>query len=190
MKNVPTTFQKFANQVLGGFEDFGAAYLDDITVFSSAWEEDLQHLCELLKALQKAGLTIKASKCQIGQVSVVYLGHKVGSGQVALLHPKLDPILAWELPNTETEVRDVLGSTGYYRRFVKGYGTIVAPLTELTSKKQPRKVIWTDGCQTAFDGLKAARCTAHVLKPPDFSKEFLCRLMLQSMCESSVDTAK
>ncbi|KAJ1199297.1 hypothetical protein NDU88_003134 [Pleurodeles waltl] len=173
MKNAPATFQRLVNQVLAGLDEFSAAYLDDIAVFSSTWEEHLQHLWRVLEALQKAGLTIKASKCQIGQGSVVYLGHQVGSGQVAPLQPKIDTILAWEPPKTQTEVRAFLGLTGYYRRFVKGYGTIVTPLTELTSKKQPKKVIWTEACQNAFDALKAAMCTAPVLKAPDYSTEFV-----------------
>ncbi|KAJ1110626.1 hypothetical protein NDU88_007975 [Pleurodeles waltl] len=173
MKNAPATFQRLVNQVLAGLDEFSAAYLDDIAVFSSTWEGHLQHLWRVLEALQKAGLTIKASKCQIGQGSVVYLGHQVGSGQVAPLQPKIDTILAWEPPKTQTEMRAFLGLTGYYRRFVKGYGTIVTPLTELTSKKQPKKVIWTEACQNAFDALKAAMCTAPVLKAPDYSKEFV-----------------
>ncbi|KAJ1090264.1 hypothetical protein NDU88_003399 [Pleurodeles waltl] len=40
-------------------------------------------------------------------------------------------------------------------------------------KKQPKKVIWTEACQTAFEALKAAMCMAPVLKAPDFSKEFV-----------------
>ncbi|KAJ1127696.1 hypothetical protein NDU88_006089 [Pleurodeles waltl] len=115
MKNAPATFQRLVNQVLAGLDEFSAAYLDDIAVFSSTWEEHLQHLWRVLEALKKAGLTIKASKCQIGQGSVVYLGHQ----------------------------------------------------------KQPRKVIWTEACQNAFDALKAAMCTALVLKAPDYSKEFV-----------------
>ncbi|KAJ1152736.1 hypothetical protein NDU88_005511 [Pleurodeles waltl] len=129
MMNNPDTLHLLVNQVLDGREAFSAAYLDDITVFSSSWEEHLQHLCEVLKNLQRAGLTNKASKCQIGQGSVVYLGHQVGSGQVARLQQQIYTIPAWEPPKTQT--------------------------------------------QAAFDALKAAMCTAPVLKAPDFSKEFV-----------------
>ncbi|KAJ1134546.1 hypothetical protein NDU88_000997, partial [Pleurodeles waltl] len=65
------------NQVLAGLESFSTAYLDDIAVFSSTWQDHLVHLRKVLKALQSAGLSIKASKCQIGQGTVVYLGHLV-----------------------------------------------------------------------------------------------------------------
>ncbi|KAJ1130021.1 hypothetical protein NDU88_008379 [Pleurodeles waltl] len=167
LKNAPASFQRLVNGVLAGKDAFCAAYLDDISVYSSSWEEHLLHLKEVLQALQQAGLTIKASKCQIGQGSVVYLGHLVGGGKVQPLQAKIETIKAWQPPRTQTEVRVFLGLTGYYRRFVKGYGTIVSPLTELTSKKQPRLVNWTEACQKAFDSLKEAMCTAPVLKAPD-----------------------
>ncbi|KAJ1099626.1 hypothetical protein NDU88_004725 [Pleurodeles waltl] len=62
MKNAPATFQRLVNQVLTGLDDFSAAYLDDIAMFSSTLEEHLQHLGRVLEALQKAGITIKLEK--------------------------------------------------------------------------------------------------------------------------------
>ncbi|KAJ1178382.1 hypothetical protein NDU88_003628 [Pleurodeles waltl] len=173
LKNAPVTFQRLVNQVLAGLESFSAAYLDDIAVFSSTWQDHLVYLKKVLKALQSAGLSIKASKFQIGQGTVVYLGHLVGGGQVQPLQPKIQTILDWAAPKTQTQVRAFLGLTGYYRRFVKGYGSIVTALTELTSKKMPKKVNWTVECQQAFDTLKQAMCTAPVLKAPDYSKQFI-----------------
>ncbi|KAJ1217646.1 hypothetical protein NDU88_005239 [Pleurodeles waltl] len=163
MKNAPATCQPLVNGVLAGKDPYCAAYLP-IAVNSSGWEE-------VLPALQQAGLTIKASKCQIGQGSVVYLGHLVGGGKVQPLQAKIETIKAWQPPRTQTEVRSFLGLTGYYCRFVKGYGTIVSPLTELTSKKQPRLVNWTEACQKAFDTLREAICMAPMFKAPDYSQE-------------------
>ncbi|KAJ1203961.1 hypothetical protein NDU88_007742 [Pleurodeles waltl] len=61
LKNPPATFQWLVNGVLAGKDAFCAAYLDDIAVYSSSWEENLLHLKEVLQALQQAGLTIKAT---------------------------------------------------------------------------------------------------------------------------------
>ncbi|KAJ1210124.1 hypothetical protein NDU88_005492 [Pleurodeles waltl] len=66
LKNAPATFQRLVNGVLAGKDAYCVAYLDDKAVYSSSWEEHLLHLKEVLKALRQAGLTIKASKCQIG----------------------------------------------------------------------------------------------------------------------------
>ncbi|KAJ1172733.1 hypothetical protein NDU88_004576 [Pleurodeles waltl] len=176
LKNAPATFQRLVNRVLAGKDAYCSGYLDDIAVHSSSWEEHLLYLKEVLQALQQAGLTIKASKCQIGQGSVVYLRQLVGGGKVQPLQAKIETVKACQPPRTQTEVRAFLGLTGYYCRFVKGYATIVSPLIELTSKKQPRLLNWTEACQKAFDSLKKAMCTAPVLKAPDYSQEFIVQI--------------
>ncbi|KAJ1134269.1 hypothetical protein NDU88_000722 [Pleurodeles waltl] len=172
LKNAPATFQRLVNTVLQGLEAFSEAYLDDIAVFSSSWDDHLVHLWNVLEALQKAGLTIKASKCQIGQGKVVYLGHLVGGEQIAPLQGKIQTIIDWVPPTTQTQVRAFPGLTGYYRRFIKNYGSIAAPLNDLSSKKKPKKVLWTANCQKAFEELKQAMCSAPVLKSPCYSKKF------------------
>ncbi|KAJ1110071.1 hypothetical protein NDU88_007426 [Pleurodeles waltl] len=93
MKNAPATFQRLVNTVLQGLESFSAAYLDDIAVFSSTWDDNLVHLGNVLEVLQKGGLTINASKCQIGQGKVVSLGHLVGGEQIAPLQGKIQTIM-------------------------------------------------------------------------------------------------
>ena len=76
---------------------------------------------------------LKANKYQIGQGSVVYMGRLVGGDHVQPLQPKIQTIVAWEPSKTQTQVRAFLDLIGYYRRFVKKYCTVVAPLTELFS---------------------------------------------------------
>ncbi|KAJ1159025.1 hypothetical protein NDU88_011695 [Pleurodeles waltl] len=173
LKNAPATYQGLVNTVLQGLEAFSAAYLDDIAVFSSTWDDQLVHLWKVLEALQKAGLTFKASKCQIGQGKVVYLGHLVGGEQIAPLQVKIQTIIDWVPPTTQTRVRAFLGLRGYHRRFIKNYGSIAVPLTDLTSKKMPKKVSWTASCQKAFEELKQTMCYAPVLKSPCYSKKFI-----------------
>ncbi|XP_069502504.1 uncharacterized protein [Ambystoma mexicanum] len=127
---------------------------DDIAVFSTTWMDCVKHLGIVLQALQKAHLTIKASKCQIGQGSVIYLGHEVVGGRIQQLPRKVQAVQDWSTPKKQTQVRAFLGLTGYYRNFIADYGTIAATLTALTTTKKPKKVSWSEECEKAFQGLK------------------------------------
>ena len=70
-------------------------------------------------------------------------------------------------------MRAFLGLTGYYRKFIQGYATIAAPLTNLTKKNAPNRVEWTSQCDYAFRSLKTMLCSSPVLRSPDFTSEFI-----------------
>jgi len=63
LRNAPGTFQKLAQKVLLGLHKFTAVYLDDILIFSAAWQEHIAHITEVLIRITQAGLTLKSSKC-------------------------------------------------------------------------------------------------------------------------------
>jgi hypothetical protein len=73
-------------------------------------------------------------------------------------------------PQNVSQVRSFLGRSGFYRRFVKDFGTIAAPINELTNKEVPFK--WEEAQQKAFEELKMKLTTAPVLALSDFSKTF------------------
>ncbi|GFW37594.1 retrovirus-related Pol polyprotein from transposon gypsy [Trichonephila clavipes] len=64
--------------LLRNCEDFAVPYLDDIAIFSLAWDDHLKHLKDVFDRLRSAKLHIKPSKCQFAQAYVKYLGHFVG----------------------------------------------------------------------------------------------------------------
>ena len=74
---------------------------------------------------------------------------------------KIEAIIDWPRPTTVTEVRSFMGLVGYYRRFVKDFSKIAAPLTRLTQKNV--KFIWTDRYEEHFQLLKDLLTSAPVL---------------------------
>ncbi|CAM5076925.1 unnamed protein product [Natator depressus] len=173
LRNAPATFQRLVDGLLAGLGEYAVAYLDDVAIFSDSWADHLEHLQKVLERIREAGLTVKAKKCQIGLNKVTYLGHQVGQGTISPLQAKVDAIQKWPVPKSKKQVQSFLGLAGYYRRFVPHYSQIAAPLTDLTKKKQPNAVQWTEKCQKAFNKLKATLMSDPVLRAPDFDKPFL-----------------
>ena len=74
------------------------------------------------------------------------------------------------VPNSAKEIKQFLGLTGYYRKFVPRFADISRPLTTLT--KKDAKFKWTSACQKSFELLKEALCGEPVLKYADTSKPY------------------
>ena len=76
------------------------------------------------------------SKCEFAKTSLVYLGHIIGGGHLRVDPTKVAVIVNWPRPNTVTEIRIFLGAVQYWRKFISGFSSIVAPLHALTSIKE------------------------------------------------------
>lgn len=113
---------------------------------------------------------MKRSKCAFGTPSVAYLGHVISASEVAMDGDKVAAVASWPQPASARGLRGFLGLVGFYRRFIKDFGTVAVPLTQLLCKDSFR---WSDDATAAFTALKTALATASVLHLPNFTKPFM-----------------
>ena len=99
-----------------------------------------------------------------------YLDHVISVTGVAADSAKIRSMETWPTPTTTTALHGFLGLTGYYRKFIKNYGTIAASLTQLLTKDGFH---WSEIAEKAFLTLKQAMIQAPVLALPDFAKQFV-----------------
>ncbi len=171
LTNAPAKFCTLMNKVLAPFLDkFVVVYLDDIVVYSKTLEEDVDHLRQVFRTLRDNQLYVKKEKCSFAQGEVAFLGHIIGGGKLRMDQSKVQAIQEWEPPTKVTELRSFLGLVNYYRRFIRGYSSIAAPLTDLL--KKGKNWDWSSRCQQAFEELKKAIVEETVLTLPDYGKPF------------------
>ncbi|KAA0037057.1 Ty3/gypsy retrotransposon protein [Cucumis melo var. makuwa] len=170
LTNAPSTFQALMNQVFKPYlRRFVLVFFDDILVYSQGIDEHIQHLEVVLGLLKEKELYVNLEKCSFAKARISYLGHFISEQGIEADPEKIRAVSEWPTLTNVREVRGFLGLTGYYRRFVKDYGAIAAPLTQLLKKGAYK---WDAETETAFDKLKKAMMTLPVLAMPDFNLPF------------------
>ena len=170
--NAPATFQRLMNTVLNGtLWKFTMDYIDDINIYSTSWEEHLEHVKEVLTRLRKAGLMINPDKCHFGTQELQFLGHIVGINGVKPDPEKIDKVKNYPTPKSISDVRRFMGLASYYRKFIKDFSTVAKPLFDLFRGEQQFK--WGENQEKSFRLLKEKLTTTPVLKYPDYNREFI-----------------
>ena len=146
-------------------------YVDDIIIFSSSFEDHLQHLEEVFRRLRDAGLKLSPKKCFFAKQKLHYLGFVISKDGIEADPKKVEKILNLKPPKDAKGVKSLLGLTAFYKKFIPQYSQVCAPLFNLLKKNN--KFMWSESAQNALDQLKIALTSAPVLAFPDMSREFI-----------------
>ena len=170
--NAPATFQRLMDRVLCGLTWRQClVYIDDILVFSSTFEQHLQHLDEVLARVSEAGLKLKPSKCLFANDEVNYLGFKISKDGLRATDEKTEAVLKTPSPETPKKLYSFLCSMNYYRTLIPKFGERTENLYAAANSKS-RSLKWTDSLLKSFNWLKQALVTAPILVFPRFDRPF------------------
>jgi len=141
LTNSPATFQTIMNNLFRDLINQGdtAAFIDDILVATDTEEGHNESVEEVLKRLEENDLFVKSEKCKWKVREVEFLGVVISPRGVEMQKEKVKGVLNWPAPRNVKKVQKFLGLANYYRRFIKDFTRIAAPLHVLVRKEQKWK---------------------------------------------------
>jgi len=146
-----------------------ATFINDILVATDMEEGHDKLVEEVLKRLEENNLFVKPEKCKWKVREVEFLEVMIGPKGVEMQRKKVKGVLNWPAPRNIKEVQTFLGLANYYRRFIKDFAKIAAPLHMLVRKEQKWK--WKKEQKEAFEKLKAVFTTESILAILDINRK-------------------
>lgn len=173
LKNAPATFQRAMNSILADYIGIICfVYLDDIIIIGYNLENHLENVSKVLKRLADFNLKIQLDKCEFLRTETEFLGHVITPNGIKANPDKIQKILEWQLPTTSKQIKQFLGLTGYYRRFIKDYSKITKPFTKYLKKDVDININDKD-YKESFEKLKTIISSDQVLAYPDYNLPFI-----------------
>ena len=194
--NAPSVSVRFGAKLFHDFLDkFMVVFIDDLLVYSKTEEEHMKHLELVLQRLIDYRIYVKPGKCHFFQEQCQYLGLGISYDGLFISDHRKKAIEEWPAPNEpsnelqsrakrgrqsrkrdgKTGIRSFLGVVGFFRKFVRGYAKLAAPLTDIL--KDENDFRWGEEQQRAFEALKSAITSAEVLQIPSPSRDHPIILM-------------
>ncbi|UYV64114.1 K02A2.6-like, partial [Cordylochernes scorpioides] len=143
-------------------------YLDDILVTGKDEMEHDLRLREVLKSIQRMGLTLKKEKCEFKKSSLIFLGCRIDAEGIHPTEEKCEAIKNFPKPENKKELQSFLGLLNFYSKFLKDRTTVLEPLHRLLNKRNCWK--WKEVEDRAFREAKNLIQSDMVLTPYDARK--------------------
>ena len=176
--NAPATFQRCMMRIFSDFvEKIIEVFMDDFTIYGDTFDHCLGNLALVLERCMETNLVLNYEKCHFMVEQGIVLGHVVSARGLEVDKAKIDIILSLPYPSSVREIRSFLGHAGFYRRFIKDFSHIAAPLCKLLIKDID--FIFSKECKVAFDLLKSKLTSVPIIQPPNWDLPF------EIMCDAS-----
>ena len=187
LSNAPSTFMRLMNKIFQDYnEKFLVIYLDDILIFSCSLEENLKHLNMVFKRLQEHKLIINHEKCTFLKKELTFLGFVISQCTLKMYPSKFEAIVNWPPPKTQSDVKSFHGLALFYRKFVKNFSHVCAPILDTIKGGRKVKFVWTKEANDAFGYLKSRIAQYPILTLPDFNKVFIVETYASNLAIGAV----
>lgn len=171
LSSAPSFFSRVVHTALEPLLYRGViCYLDDCLAYGRTETEHKNNLEITLRLLHNAGFKLKLSKCFWYQKEIEFLGFKISGKGVEMSESKIKPLLEMGRPKTPRQIKVLTGYYNYYRKWIKNYASIAAPLYELTKKNVP--FVWGEKQEESFLALRNCIINGPCLRLPIMSRQF------------------
>lgn len=135
LTNAPSTFMRLMNEILKDLSgNFVIVYLDDTLIISQSKEENLRHLRLAVRSLQQEKLLINLKKCSFMKTKLIFLGFVISKEGLKMDLENIKAIVEWSSPRNVNEGRSFHGLASFYRKFIRNFSSICAPIIETIKK--------------------------------------------------------
>ena len=171
LSSSPGFFQSLVERMMMGLKGSTCVcFLDDILSGSPTFEGMLANLRLIFERILASEMLLSPKKVELFKPKLKFLGVVLSQEGVSVCNEKLDAINNMLPPKNAKGIKTFLGMTGFFRKFIKDYAKLAAPLTRLLKKDAP--FLWGDEQQESWKALKHALSVAPTLLHPDVHKKF------------------
>lgn len=171
LSSSPGFFQSLVEKMMMGLKgSVCVCYLDDILSGSTTFEGMLSNLRQIFERISHSKMLLSPKKVELFKLELKFLGIRLSEKGLSVCPDKLEAIDKMLPPKNAKGIKSFLGMTGFFRRWIKSYAQIAAPLTSLLKKDAPFN--WGKEQQNAWVSLKKKLTECPTLLHPDVNKTF------------------
>ena len=151
-------------------------YIDDLMLYSKSVDEHIEVIKEVLTRLFDYKLKLSGEKCQWLKREVTFLGHVVSDKGIVADPEKTAKVRNWPRPQTVSQLRQFIGFISYFRRFLKGFATMIRALYAMlpkTKTKTSASIEWNPEAEKAFIWAREALVSPPILAHPKWDRPYI-----------------